>query len=480
MAFVDTTASISPVCFGAAIVDVVHYRYAKVLTDLLPPGRALTRREDSVLGRLLRGLGMELSRAQRRSRRFFADCDPATSLAALEWWEILLGLPDCEVPTTIEDRRKVAAIKYAAAAGHDQSLDFWTELFAKLGYDFTLFKFSDLEMTCEDDCLDALLDNWQLLLWFIVEHSDQDGLLECRVAAEQLLGMAIQIHYHWDKVDLESAAGNLFGAATSSAGATVVVGSSGLVLTSAWTLASWAVQDPPTGDTLYAVAAVDTILLAAGEPAAIYRSTDHGVTWNEIAFASEEKYGLARGPEDDAVAVAVGDNGSIYRSDNAGLTWFTMVSPVVGTSLKAVTACTGAMVAVGDGGTIIRSVDNGVTWAEVTSPTGLRLWAVAGRGTVLVAVGDDGALAVSQDGGDSWKLGDSSVATDLFAVTANADGRWFASGAGGVIVTNGEDIDDDPWLPQETTATDDLHAATASIPLGFACFAGLNRTIVVE
>lgn len=480
MAFVDTTASSSPVCFGAAIVDVVHYRYAKVLTDLLPPGRALTRREDTVLGRLLRGLGMELSRAQRRSRRFFADCDPATSLAALEWWEILLGLPDCEVPTTIEDRRKVAAIKYAAAAGHDQSLDFWTELFAKLGYDFTLFKFSDQEMTCEDDCLDTLLDNWQLLLWFIVEHGAQDGLLECRVEAEQLLGMAIQIHYHWDKVALESAAGHLLGAASSSAGATVVVGTSGLVLTSVWTLEEWAVQDPPTGDTLFAVAAVGAVLIAVGEPAAAYRSTDHGVTWDEVAFASEEKYSIARGPEDDEVVVAVGDNGSIYRSDDAGLSWSTMVSPVVGTSLKGVTACTGAMVAVGDGGTIIRSVDNGVTWLEAVSPTAIRLWAVDGRGLVLVAVGQDGVLVVSQDGGDSWKLGDSGVSSQLYAVTGNDNGRWYAGGAGGVIIANGEDIDDDPWITQTTTATDDLHAATESVPLGFACFAGVNRTIVVE
>lgn len=479
MAWVDTTASASPASFGLAEVDVVHYRYAKVLADLLPPGRALTRREGTVLGKLLKALGMDLSRAQRRSRRFLADCNPATSLAALEWWEILLGLPDCEVPVTIEDRRIVAAAKYAAAAGHDQSLAFWTELFAKLGYDFVLFKFSDYLMTCEDDCDDPLVDEqWLLLLWFIVEHGEQDGLLECRVAAEQLLGIALQLHYHWDVIELEGAALALYGVAVSSAGAMVAVGDDGMVLTSHWTLAEWTVRTPPTADKLFAVAAIDTVLVAVGEPAAFYRSIDNGVNWDEIAYGSEEKYGVARGPEDDEVVVAVGDSDAIYRSDDAGLTWADVTSPTAGVSLKAVTACAGAMVAVGEGGNIIRSTNNGETWTSMTSPTTTRLWAVDGRGAHIVAVGDDGVVVRSQDAGATWTLWTSGTAADLFAITGNWDGEWFAGGAGGVILAAPSITGD--WALQATTNTSALRAASESLSLPFACFVGDSRTIVVE
>lgn len=478
MAFVDTTASSSPAAFGAAAVDVVHYRYAKVLTDLLPPGRALTRREDTVLGKLLRALGMELSRVQRRSHRFLADCDPATSLAALEWWEILLGLPDCEVPTTIEERRIVAATKYAAAAGHDQSLAFWTELFATLGYDFTLFKFSDWLMTCEDECDDPLLDTqWLLLLWFIVEHGAKDGLLECRVAAEQLLGMKLQVHYHWDPIDTGSDEGQLLGLAVNSAGAMVAVGDDGLVMTSKWTLAEWTVQDADTVEKLYAVAAIDTVLVAVGEPQSCFRSKDNGVNWTEVEFASEEKYGIARGPEDDQVVVAVGDAGSIYRSDDAGLTWAEIDSPVA-VALYAITACTGALVAVGTGGVIIRSDDAGLTWEEIDSPTVITLRAVDGRGDHVVAVGNDGVVVRSQDAGASWTLWTSGTAADLLAVTGNWDGEWFAGGAGGVILAAPSTTGD--WALQATTNTNDLRAASESLPLPFACFVGDNRTIVVE
>ena len=476
MAFLVIAATASPASIAAASVDIVHFSYAKVLSDLLPPGRAFTRRAGTVLAKLLRAMGMELSRYQRRQHRFLADCDPETSLAALEWWEILLGLPDCEVPTTIEGRRQAAATKLAAAAGHDQSVTFWAGLFAKLGYDFTLFQFNEWIMTCEDDCDDVLLDDaWLLLLWFIVEHGDNDALLECRVEAERLLGMALNVHYRWDQIALALNTGTLYGVASNSEGATVAVGTSGLVLSSSWLLEAWAQQSSGVADVLYAVAAVDTVLVAVGEGSYCIRSVDNGKTWTQVALASEEKYSVARGPAGDKVVVAVGDVGSIYRSEDAGLTW-TALSSGVTSPLYGVSACAGAIVAVGADGTIVRS-PGGIMWSTVASPVATILRAVDGRGSTLVAVGDAGVVLVSQNAGLSWTLVGVGVVTDLLSVTGSWAGQWTIGGDGGVIVTSSDLA---TWAVQATTATANLYGAAESCPLGFACLVGASRTIVVE
>lgn len=438
MAFINLVATALPAAQGVAAFDVVHYGYTKPMQDLLPPGRAFTRRAGAVLTKVLTAKGMERSRIQRCVRRFLRECDPATALDALESWEVLLGLPDCEVPTTIEARRIAAAEKLAATVGHTQDIGFWSALFAKYGYKLELFDFGAWLLDCEDECDDPIVESfWLLVLWFLTSSGENDALLACRVEAERLLGLSISLHIAWEQVELDSDVGTLHGVASNSAGATVAVGAGGLALVSSGFLADWAEVDVGASDTLYAVTAVDDVLLAFGEPASCFRSTDNGETWTTVALASDEKYAAARGPDDDLVAIAAGENGRIYRSDDAG-----------------------------------------ETWSEVTSPTTEQLRAVDGRGLVMVAVGMVGTVLRSADAGETWEIIEVDQTAALLGVAASKPSRWTICGEGGLILVSTND--GLTWTAQTTVINEDFTAAAASVPFNFAVLVGTERTIALE
>lgn len=478
MAFIDIVATAMPAAQGVASFDVVHYGYTKPLQDLLPPGRAFTRRAGAVLTKVLTAKGMERSRIQRCVRRFLRECDPATALDALESWEVLLGLPDCEVPTTIEARRIAAAEKLAATVGHTQDIGFWTDLFAKYGYKLELFDFGAWLLDCEDECDDPIVESfWLLVLWFLTSAGENDALLACRVEAERLLGLAISLHIAWEQVELDSSEGTLHSVASNSAGATVAVGAGGLALVSSGFLADWLEVDVGTSDTLYAVTAVADVLLAFGEAASCFRSIDNGETWTTVALASDEKYAAARGPDDDLVAIAAGENGRIYRTDDAGETWAEVTSPTT-EQLYGAAAATGALVIVGAGGTILRSDDAGETWDEVTSPTTDPLRAVDGRGLVMIAAGIGGTVLRSANAGETWAIIDVDQTAALLGVAASKPGRWTICGEGGLILVSTDD--GLTWTAQTTVLKEDFTAAAASVPFIFAVLVGTERTIALE
>jgi uncharacterized protein YmfQ (DUF2313 family)/photosystem II stability/assembly factor-like uncharacterized protein len=477
--FVDTTAEAKPVSQGSAVVDVVHYGYTRPLQDLLPPGRAYSRRADTALTRLLTAKGMERSRIQRRAQLFLRECDPATALVTLDAWETLLGLPDCEVPTTLEARRLAAAEKLAATVGHLQNLSFWTALFAKFGYELELLDFGALLLDCEDECDDPVLESlWRLVLWFLTEPGEYDALLACRVEAERLLGMGIELHLAWQQV--EEGAYFLHSVCSDAAGATLAVGDSGLVLLSGGYLLDWEEIDigmPDDSKSMFCCCAVADILFIADEDQNTYRSIDSGTTWEVGSLNGGLKFGASRGPEDDQVLVVVGAAGEIRRSTDAGLSWGGNLA-VNGEDLYGVTAATGAMVAVGESGTIVRSINNGATWGAVVSPVATNLRAVNGRGLVVLAVGDGGVVLRSADAGATWSVIDIGLTTDLTGITATRSTRWVLCGAAALIASS---VDEGVnWEVQDTNAVADLRAACASVPFGFAVLVGTDGAVIVE
>lgn len=481
MAFIDAEAEAKPVSTASATLDLVHYRYTRPLQDLLPPGRAFTRRAGTFVTRLLTAKGMERSRVQRQAQEFLRECDPATSLKALDAWEILLGLPDCEVPTTLEGRRLAAAEKLAATVGHMQNLEYWTALFAKLGYDLELFDFGAWILDCEDECDDPVMEGlWLLVLWFLTWPGAYDALLACRVEAERLLGMSIELHLAWKKVALDSSDYVLRAAASNAAGTTIAVGDSGLVLRSAGYLLDWEevnIGMPDDSKSMFACCAVAEILFIADEDQNTYRSLDSGTTWSVDSLNGGIKYAASRGPEDDQVLVVVGEAGEIRRSTDAGLTWGANLA-VSADLLLGVTAATGAMIAVGVGGVIRRSIDNGVSWGAVTSPTGTTLRAVAGRGLLVLAVGDGGMVLRSNDAGATWSIIDIDQAADLYGVTWSRPDRWTLCGDNSVISAS---LDEGlTWTLQTTDAVADFRAACPSVPFSFSVLVGTDRTIVLE
>ncbi len=462
-------------------LDVVHYKYTRVLQDLLPPGRAFTRRTGSFLQKFLAGLGMEFSRLQRRISRMLREADPRTSVETIALWETLLGLPDCEEPTDLASRRIVAAKKLGAAAGHTQELGWWEALFESLDYVLVEAKeLGDYVMDCDDDCIDGLFsEEYKFVVWLITNHGGYDDILECQVDAEKLLGMLPLVHWSWELQDNPVDPPATFrGVATSQNGWTVAVGSSGSIIRAKEFLSNWTEITPPALLELYAVAgAGGALMIAVGEPGQALVSGDGGENWTLYAPATPWLYGVSRVDTLVAEAVAVGGGGEIWKITDAGATWTSKISPVA-TELRAVARAAGAMIAVGLGGVIIQSVDAGESWSSITSPTGEHLRGVSGWGDDVVAVGDNGTIIVSDDAGATWTAATSGTTATLSAVDIAPGGRWTVAGYGGVLL---QSVDKGAtWTLASTPTSDDLMAVSAGALLGLAVVVGDNNTIIIE
>lgn len=90
--------------------------YRDALVRALPPGRAFTRRPDSVLGTLGLALGQEPARVEARRVDLLTEADPTRTSELLEDWERVAGLPDlCGTPPLTEaDRRDALVAKLGA------------------------------------------------------------------------------------------------------------------------------------------------------------------------------------------------------------------------------------------------------------------------------------------------------------------------------------------------------------------------------
>ncbi len=150
-----------------------------------------------------------------------------------------------------------------------------------------------------------------------------------------------------------------------------------------------------TTDWLESVAASPELVVAVGDNAAIYTSTN-AVVWHRVAGLafSSWLHSVAYG---GGTFVAVGAGGLIATSAN-GSSWPRRTSNT-STNLNRVTWLGDHFLVVGDGGTMLTSV-NGTQWSKVTSGTGNPLYGLAGTTDSHVA---DGSLDVrlSENGG-AW------------------------------------------------------------------------------
>ena len=136
---------------------VVASPYARLLRQLLPPGRLWATAPDSNLERLLDGLGRELERIDGQAQLVPEQLDPARGSWALPDWERVLGLPDecAPPPETLEARR--AAVLGRLLSGGSLSTPFYYDLARSLGYSIAIVEGSASPFRCgESACGDAL------------------------------------------------------------------------------------------------------------------------------------------------------------------------------------------------------------------------------------------------------------------------------------------------------------------------------------
>jgi len=115
--------------------------YAEQLDALLPQGLAWPRESDARMRDLTRGLAEEFARVDARGDDLLREVLPSTTIEMLSDWERVAGLPDACVPSgqTMQERRAALLSRLAGTGG--QSIAFFIELAAYLGFTITITEF---------------------------------------------------------------------------------------------------------------------------------------------------------------------------------------------------------------------------------------------------------------------------------------------------------------------------------------------------
>jgi photosystem II stability/assembly factor-like uncharacterized protein len=241
------------------------------------------------------------------------------------------------------------------------------------------------------------------------------------------------------------------------------VGDAGTILKSTGpTGAAFAAEASGVGADLYAVAALQSRVVAVGTGGTIVRSAAlSGGGWTVV---SAPVAATLRGVAGTGVAsVAVGEEGVVPRGDPAGSTWAEVEDvPGTGAALHAVAALAdGRFVAVGAAGTVLRALADGQTWTLMPAPAEVDLYGVAERPgaiQVIVVVGAGGAIYTSSDAGGSWQAALSGVARTLRGVVyTGAD--FLATGDHGTLLRS---LDGTVWADQ-TPAEDSTWGAIKNL-----------------
>lgn len=110
-------------------------QYLQLLRNLLPPGAAWPREDDSDLTKLLGAMADELATIHNRAEALIEEADPRTTLELLPDWERMLGLPDgcTELADTLQERRQAVVSRLTLLGG--QSIAYFTAVALSLGYE---------------------------------------------------------------------------------------------------------------------------------------------------------------------------------------------------------------------------------------------------------------------------------------------------------------------------------------------------------
>jgi uncharacterized protein YmfQ (DUF2313 family) len=110
--------------------------------QLMPRGRAWPRDPSSVQAQTLAALVPTFQRLTASAAGLLVDAFPSTAVELLPEWQSSLGLPDpCagDTPTLTQEQAQVVA-RFVAGGG--QSVDYFVNFAATLGYDITITQFA--------------------------------------------------------------------------------------------------------------------------------------------------------------------------------------------------------------------------------------------------------------------------------------------------------------------------------------------------
>ncbi len=242
--------------------------------------------------------------------------------------------------------------------------------------------------------------------------------------------------------------------------------------------AGWERQSPiPLGNELNDVHVFSTGgLIAVGNGGACIRSTDHGLSWDNLTpLEGSDNDLLSIYFADDSTGWIVGEIGTVLRTGDCGVTWAALPNEIEDDLDDVFFTDTRNGWAVGRWGSIYRSVNGGEDWTPQSSGTVRRLksvffvnpdtgWAVGHGGTILKTenrgsvwtaqdagtdghlrsvhflnpdtgwvAGEDSTLLKTTDGGRNWDRVDAGTGFDFATVRFLNPDTGFAAGFNGSL-----------------------------------------------
>ncbi|MFW6086396.1 MAG: putative phage tail protein [Myxococcota bacterium] len=154
-------------------------RYTQQALALLPPGRALSRRVESVVHSMAEAVAVPFARVHDVAEALRAEMvPPEADVVLLEDWEKAAGLPNCEPAPSGTDARQAALVSHLVASGGQAEPDF-QEIGEALGFETGLHH-EHLPATCVSRCTDPVADIAWAFHKRVVYDGEGDDLLKCR------------------------------------------------------------------------------------------------------------------------------------------------------------------------------------------------------------------------------------------------------------------------------------------------------------
>ncbi|EGF92412.1 hypothetical protein ABI_08480 [Asticcacaulis biprosthecium C19] len=152
--------------------------YLDQLLKLLPRGRAWSRAPESTLSKLMSAFADGAARFDARALELLEEADPRTTTELIDAWERVAGLPDTCTGTLTEIADRRAALWQKLTNSGGQSIAYFTEVAARLGYEIeiTLFR----PMYCTSPCTGLLFTTaWRFTWQVTVANAEEAPVMEC-------------------------------------------------------------------------------------------------------------------------------------------------------------------------------------------------------------------------------------------------------------------------------------------------------------
>lgn len=175
-------------------------------------------------------------------------------------------------------------------------------------------------------------------------------------------------------------------------------------------------------------------VFAYGSFGRFFSSQDRGRTWQKQDAGSGDKHLNAMAGADDGRLMLVGEQGLVLRSSDAGVTWQQLPQFYNGSLFGIVRLSANEWIAYGLRGNIFASSDFGDSWQPAQKegiPVGLFGHTVLPDGRVVV-VGQGGSIIASQDKGASFKLVQTGGNDSYTAALPLSGGRLLVAGDNGI------------------------------------------------